>query len=780
MNNMNVLELFASLKLNKDDYEQGLKDASSKASDFGSKLSKGLGTVSKLVTGAVTTATVAAGALVKQSVSAYANYEQLVGGVQTLFGEISKTGDASAKVIENAANAYKTAGLSANEYMEMATSFAASLMSSLENDGQKAADVADMAVQDMADNANKMGTSMQSIQNAYQGFAKQNYTMLDNLKLGYGGTKSEMERLLADAEKITGTKYDIQNLNDVYQAIHVIQGELGITGTTAKEAGTTISGSVASMKSAWENLLTSLSDPNADIGAKIDDLMTTIFGDGSETNLGVLGNVLPVVEKAITSLGNAVEVALPKILDRIPELLNTVLPELLASGKNMILTLVKGIKDNAKNVVALVKDIIMTLIDAIIDVAPELIEIGAIILLELVQGISESLPDLIPKIVDAILLIVETLLDNIDLLIEAGAQLIVGLTVGIIDALPQLVEKIPEIIVSLVDALINAFPMFIQAFSDLFTKSSTEITPSAQKLLSDIWNSIISFIDNVVSGIENFFNNIKTGVSSFIDEVEFTWNHLPEIIANALGYAIYSLIQWVEDMKAKIPEIKDNIINSITTWWEELPAKLETIWNNIITGITTWITNIWNKVVEEVPKIKDKVIEFFSELPTKLAEIGKNIAQGFINGIVDNFNALKDKVSSTVDSFVEGIRGKLGVHSPSKVFEQIGNFLVQGLEQGWTNEIGDARKNIESDLDFSAKSAMFETEIAEPTGNRISDFTDSILENITNAITELQNVVSSNQGDIIIPVYVGNEQIDTILVNASNRLTYRSGGRVNV
>ena len=230
-------------KIDKNGFEKGLnslKNATNNAM-------KGVITA----VGAVTTAIVGIGTA---SIKSYADLEQNIGGVETLF----KT--SADKVIKNAENAYKTAGMSANEYMSIVTGFSASLLQSLGGDTEKAADVANMALIDMSDNANKMGTSMASIQYAYQGFAKQNYTMLDNLKLGYGGTKEEMQRLLSDAQKLTGVKYDITNLNDVFQAIHVIQGELGITGTTAKEAEETISGSIASMKSAWDNFLNGSGD----------------------------------------------------------------------------------------------------------------------------------------------------------------------------------------------------------------------------------------------------------------------------------------------------------------------------------------------------------------------------------------------------------------------------------------------------------------------------------------------------------------------------------------
>ena len=259
----------------------------------------------------------------KQALNSYADYEQLVGGVETLFKDNAET------VKNYANNAYKTAGLSANDYMETVTSFSASLLQSLNGDTAKSAQVADMAITDMSDNANKMGTDMSMIQNAYQGFAKQNYTMLDNLKLGYGGTKSEMERLLKDAQKISGIKYDISNLNDVYQAIHVIQGELGITGTTAKEASTTIQGSVSAMKSAWQNMLTGIADDNADFNGLMNNLADSIVTAGK--------NILPRVEVIIDGVIELILSSTEMIIENLPAIMET--------GSNIVIGLAQGIQE---------------------------------------------------------------------------------------------------------------------------------------------------------------------------------------------------------------------------------------------------------------------------------------------------------------------------------------------------------------------------------------------------------------------------------------------------
>ena len=333
----------------------------------------------------------------KSAIDSYANYEQLIGGVETLFKD-------SAGIVEGYANnAYKTAGLSANDYMETVTSFSASLLQSLNNDTAKSAEVADMAITDMSDNANKMGTDMSMIQSAYQGFAKQNYTMLDNLKLGYGGTKSEMERLLKDAQKISGVKYDISNLSDVYNAIHVIQGELGITGTTAKEASTTIQGSVASMKSAWSNLLTGVADDNADWGTLVNNFVDSVVTAGD--------NLLPRIEIAVEGIGLL-------ITDGLALLLQNVVP----MGMQLIQNLITGMANQLPDIIPSINGAMGMIINGIVAMLPQILQMGIQIIVSLVQGIAQSLPTLIPQMVDAVVTMVDTLLDNIDLIIDAGIQ----------------------------------------------------------------------------------------------------------------------------------------------------------------------------------------------------------------------------------------------------------------------------------------------------------------------------------------------------------------------
>lgn len=546
----------------------------------------------------------------KQALDSYANYEQLVGGVETLFKD-------SANIVEDYANnAYKNAGLSANDYMETVTSFSASLLQSLNNDTAKSAEVADMAITDMSDNANKMGTDMSMIQNAYQGFAKQNYTMLDNLKLGYGGTKSEMERLLADAEKISGIKYDISSFADITQAIHVMQEEMGITGTTAKEAGTTIEGSVNSMKSAWQNLLTDLANGGKNMGSLIENLMTTIFGDGTETNLGVFGNVLPVIQNIVSSFADVI----PNIVDKLMEHL----PYLLDAASEIIMSLVYGITENIPALMPVISDLFGNILQYIIESLPIIINSGVQIILALVQGIGESLPTLIPALVDAVVLIVETLIDNIDLIIDAGIQLILGLADGLIEALPRLIDKVPEIIEKLFDAFIRNFPKIVEAGGQLIGKLIVGIIGS----LGTLYSRVPEIIHTVVKGISSGYQTIKNAGLNLVTGI---W----EGISGSLGWIKNKIKGWVGNVTKFIKNLFG--IHS--------PSKLfkDEIGTNLALGIgegfTDTMTDVQQEMADAIPTKFDTTIN---------SKIGNNSYQNVANsGSFDNMviafkTALKD------------------------------------------------------------------------------------------------------------------------------------------
>lgn len=375
---MNLLDLFVKISVDDSDIDSGFSETGQKADALASKLKGGLATAAKVGGAAIVAAGAAAVAITKQAVENYGEYEQLVGGVETLFKSSADT------VMQYAANAYQTAGMSANEYMTTVTAFSASLLQSMGGDTDAAAEKANLAITDMSDNANKMGTDMQSIQNAYQGFAKQNYTMLDNLKLGYGGTKEEMQRLIDDANALNAaqgnyTNYTIDSYADIVDAIHTVQTEMGITGTTQLEAATTIQGSISSMKAAYENFVTGLGDENADIA----ELATNLI----DSAVTVAENILPVIERILENIGVVVQEKGPEMIEKFVSYAVEKLPQVIELGMKMVLAIVSGLANNFPQIVRSVLDMMATIVKTFVSSLPDIVDVGKQIVKGLWEGI---------------------------------------------------------------------------------------------------------------------------------------------------------------------------------------------------------------------------------------------------------------------------------------------------------------------------------------------------------------------------------------------------------
>lgn len=494
-----------------------------------SEVMKKVAAVTTAVSGALT-------AVVGMGVKSYASYEQNIGGVETLFK------DSADKVLENAQNAYKTSGLSANDYMETVTSFSASLLQSLGGDTEKAANIADMALVDMADNANKFGTDMSSIQNAYQGFAKQNYTMLDNLKLGYGGTKSEMERLLADAQKLTGVKYDINNLSDVYNAIHAIQVNLDVTGTTAKEAETTISGSAASMKSAFDNFLNGSGSPEA-LASTI-----TVF----------VGNITNVITKLAPNILNGIVTVINQLIPQIGQLLNNLVPMLWNTLNELLTSTLNLISENVDPLVNTVLDLVTSFINFILDNLPRIIEVGLQIVLALATGITDRIDDIIPAVISVILKIVEIIVDNVDLIIEATLKLMIGISKGIVQSIPEILTKIVILTVKIIKALLDLL-------------SPSNIWDVGKQIVKGIWEGISNGFDwfkkkikgwvgNVMSFIKNLFG-IHSPSRVMRDEVGL---QIGRGVANGITKSVSDVQNAMSYLSGKVQTSFNPVINPTT------------------------------------------------------------------------------------------------------------------------------------------------------------------------------------------------------------------------
>lgn len=672
-------EAYLQIKPSMDGIKGNLEEAMGEAgargsSSFGSAFLSGLGTVTETVTKATVAAvTAAAGGIAKvtqEAVSSFADYEQLVGGVETLFGtggagleeyaaSIGKTASEAAEeyvslihaqelVMNNADMAFKTAGLSANEYMETVTSFSASLLQSTAGDTMLAAEIADQAIIDMADNANKMGTSMESIQNAYQGFAKQNYTMLDNLKLGYGGTKEEMERLLADASALSGVEYNINNLADVYNAIHVIQESMGIAGTTAKEAEGTISGSLASLGAAWQNLVAGMANPDADLGTLIDQLV--------QTGITALDNLMPTIQQALTGIGQVITQITPIIVQLLPGLIQTLLPPLIDAAIQLVDALVQSLPDILSILLEQLPALMDLVINTILTMLPMIIELGLQFIMALADGLIQNLPTLIPAVVGVIMTLVEKLTepDTLVQLISAALQLIIALAEGLLKAVPELLGKVPIIVLNLVEAIIKAAPELLKASLELILTLAAGIVESLAKLNE--------------KGKE-MVDAIKEG---FMDKVE-------------------AAKTWGKDMI-------QNFIDGIKAKWD----------------------NLKNTVKDLANSIKDLL--GFSE-PKE--------------GPLSNFHTFAPDMMML---FSQGIRDNLG--------------LIQSA-------MGDVTGTIATDFTTAQIAPNNYSAVANP------------YENLNDAL----GANMGTQGDLVIPVYIGQEKLDTIILNAQQRHALVSGGR---
>ena len=505
-------------------------------------------------------------ALGTAATNTYADYEQLVGGIETLFGtggqsmvdfaiankksvlevkqEYNSLMAAQNTALRYAGDAYKTAGLSANEYMETITGFAASLKQSTDTE-LEAAQAGNQAVIDMADNANKMGTSMELIQNAYQGFAKQNYTMLDNLKLGYGGTKEEMARLLEDAEKLSGVEYDMSNLADVYEAIHVVQTELGITGTTAKEASTTISGSMNMMKASWSNLLVGVADDSQDFDALVDDFVSSV--------VTVAENMLPRIETALGGAGNLIESLLPVVVEKIPGIINDILPDLMQSGIDMISSLVSGLEENLPEILSaggqilaslaegiitvlpmlasIAYEMVMSLVNGVIENADTFLQQGSELLLQFITGIAEKISELMSTWIEMIVSLAMALTepDTLGNIISAGIELLIALIDGLLEALPKLMEAAPVIITQLVAAIIQNAPKLLSAAITILGKLAQFLFMNVETLLTAVpklFNSLVDKFKSMDWGeigqdiIDGIWGGLEAGWSWLVDKVK--------------------------------------------------------------------------------------------------------------------------------------------------------------------------------------------------------------------------------------------------------------------
>lgn len=628
-------------------------------------LSGKLGSLAKTgataIAGLVAAASAAVAGLATLSVKQYAEFEQLTGGVETLFK------DSADLVKRYAANAYETAGLSANEYMNTITGFSASLLQGLGGDTEKAARIGHQAILDMSDNANKMGTDMSMIQNAYQGFAKQNYTMLDNLKLGFGGTKEEMQRLLVEAEKISGVKYNISNFSDIIEAIHVIQNEMGITGTTAKEAATTISGSFNMLKSAWSNILTGMASDTENFDDLVNDLVYSLQTFG--------GNILPRIKIAIggiTKLFNS-------LVQELPLLINNILPELLNSGIDIVKNLISGIQEGLPSLINTALDIMMSLVNGVIEVMPMLLEVGLQALITLGQGIAENLPTLIPTLVNLVISMCDMIIENLPLILDVAIDIILALVEGLVTALPTLISEVPRIINEFSNAIYSALPQIL--------KAGVDILLMLIKGLIDSIPTLIANIPQIIMAIVNVFTL-------------YNWTQLGKSLITWIGDGIKgmggSLVSWVKGLG-------QNAVDGIVGIFKQGGS----IGSNFISWITNGIRSMFGNIVGNVRNLGSSILSTIKNILgwDSAASIGSNLIKGIWNGISNMTGWILNLIGGFADSVIGSIKGFFGIHSPSRIMRDlIGTNIVKGIGVGIDIETPNLEKDIDSNMsDLVAK-----------------------------------------------------------------------------
>lgn len=670
----------------------GIGDAASTADSQTSKMAGGLKGAGAALVGFSVAAAAAGGALVTSVVSQYAAYEQNIGGIETMF-------KGSAGLMEQyASEAYRTAGLSANEYMSQATSFSAALLQGLAGDTEAAANYADMAMTDMSDNANKFGTNIGMIQNAYQGFAKQNFTMLDNLKLGYGGTREEMARLLNDSGVLeegfvaTAENLDSVSFDKVVEGIHAVQEQMGIAGTTAKEATETITGSIGMLQGAWSNLLVGLGSADADVA--------TLAGNVITSFQTVVGNIVPVIQ----NIGTNIATLGPQLSSMMGGLVGAVaaaIPAILQAGVALVGGLITGIVSSLPQLVTAIVPAITQLVVTVAQLAPQLITAGVQAITALASGLAQAAPTLIPAIVGGVLGMVSALIAAAPMLIDAGLQLIMGLLQGILTAIPQIIAALPSLIISIVTFLISAIPQLMQAAIQLFTALITALPQIIAQLAAAIPLIIQAIVQFLMTGIPmliqagiTLITSLVTALPQIITAIVAAIPQIITSVINAVLGAIPMLIeagiqlfialigalpQIISTIIGAIPQIIGGVVGALVG---AIPKIIST-GAQVIGALANGFPQALGGIIGGIGQIMGSIIGAIGGFIGQVVSIGGDIVRGIWRGISGAAGWLMNQIGGFVKNVVGSIAGFFGIKSPSIVMEkQIGRWLPPGIGEG--------------------------------------------------------------------------------------------------
>lgn len=758
---MNVFDLQAKIGIDSKEFKEGVKNAGDMIKSLGSGvkniasgIATGIGNMAKITVAGVTAASAGIAAIGKQAVESYAEYEQLVGGVETLFGAGGRSLEEYAEsmgtsvdfvrdkydslmksqdmVMENAAKAYMTAGLSANEYMETVTGFSASLLQSLGGDTVKAAEYSDRAIRDMSDNANKMGTSMEAIQNAYAGFSKANYTMLDNLKLGYGGTQEEMKRLIADASQMTKEMNELgisvdgadMSFGNIVNAISVMQKHMDIAGTTEREAASTISGSLNMLKGAWSNLVTGVADDTQDFDKLINNFVNSV-----DT---VAGNILPRVEVALKGVGKLVEKLVPEIMKRIPELLRDTLPSLINSAMNLLSSIGKSLIKNSfkifdsirimlRDAMAFLEDddslqeSLKKIINVLVRNVPKLLSDVSQIAIYIISDIAESMSENAPKILKAFSEVITDLLDTISILtpifLELGLTLITEVGKSIVENAPKVLDAFAETIRSLIDTMGELAPTLMDLGFELLRAIGESILENAPLLIDSAITLIEKFADYMTENADKMVGQTillitkivemltdPEAIGRFVDAaIEITTalmtallDAIP-ILLDAAPVIIENLVQAIMENTPKILQLAWDLIKEICN---ALLANLPQIWEagkQIIDSLGTGMMSVLLSINDIFKQMHDNAKQKNKEALESYIQLGKDI----ITNIVVGVTVLLAKVTEVAGNIITTV--KAAISAKWEEIKEKGSELIAKFILGIINkyaEIKETGKNI--------------------------------------------------------------------------------------
>lgn len=696
------------------------KQLGAEVASAGDKLGESLG--SKIKSLAIKTIAAAGiGKAISASIYQGGELEQSLGGVETLFK------DSADKVKAYAKEAYKTTGVSANEYMQNVTSFAAALVSSLGGDTDKASKIANQAMIDMGDNANKMGTNMQDIQNAYQGFAKQNYTMLDNLKLGYGGTKKEMERLLADATKLTGVKYDISNLGDVYEAIHVIQQEIGITGTTAKEASETLQGSFSAMKASFVDVLGNLA-----LGENIKPSLNNL---AETTATFLFGNFIPMFVRVLSNLHGA-----------LTSFIGAAAPIFKEQGLILLTSLVEGIESGKNSFIESFREILSALINFISVEIPNIISQIAnyiansfpqfeLVISELLTNIVGLLGQHLPQFIDTVSVIIEALIkfiaDNIPKFLESGVSIVGNLIMGLVNMMPIIIESMINLVINVVKAIGDNLPKFLEKGVEIISNMVKGIADNLPAILQAIGDIITNLLDKLKENMPKFFEKgweiIKHLARALIEKMPEIVDSMSRVVGSLINFIVQKLPEFVSKGASIIASLIGGIVKSIPQILKAIADVLIALIRAIAQKMPDFVrggANLIASMVKGIGSLAGNLIGAIADLIIKMVSrvgqagqdfftSGANLVQNLINGVLNNVNAVYNAGVSIINGLFEGLQsawqgvmdfvGGIGnwiaqhkgpISYDRKLLIPAGLAIMEGLDEGLRDRFKDVKDTI--------------------------------------------------------------------------------------